>query len=196
MHHPTGHSLATHKTTLAPTACGRSFRPCLLALAVWLLACGPRAHGADVRFAKATDDLDPTGLKLAVKSAELDGRADGSVVLHGKPVLVFSKREARVPADDPKAEGPTIFSVSGDDVEGNGKHGSFSADNDTLTFDGLTIAIRDGAPVVLISGHRIDTKLKFEVLPARAKRAALLLTLFILAISSQLDQRDAANAPK
>lgn len=161
-------------------------------LALATAGCGAGAHGA-VTFARAHDDLDPTGLKLKVKSAEVEGRADGSVVLRGTPILVFSKTEARIPADNPTGPGVLLFSVSGDQVEGNGKRGKFNEDDDELTFDGLTIAIHDNVPTLLISGYRIPTKMTFEAIPRRGKRAALLLSLFILAASQILDQRDKAR---
>lgn len=162
----------------------------LTAFAACLFACGAGAQGAGVRFAPASADLDPTGLKLTVKNAVLDGRADGTVVLHDKTLMIFSKTEARVPANGPTAPSILLFTVSGDKVEGNGKSGAFNATNDVLTFNGLSIAIRDGVPEVLLSGYRIPTKMKFDALPAQAKRAGLILVLFILAVSQHLDDKE------
>ena len=163
----------------------RRLTPWVFAFATSALACGAGTRAAESTHAPAYAGLDPTGLKLLVKHAELEGRADGSVLYKGKPLLVFSSTEARVPADDPKESSVLLFSVSGDEVRGSGKPGRFGPGNDSVTFDdGLSVAIRDGAPVVLMSGYRISTKLKFEALPERAKRAALLLCVFVLAMSA------------
>lgn len=144
------------------------------------LACAPApavAFGTPLRA---------DGLRLTVgqpASFVLEGSPSGRVFTKGTTMFVVTPTEIQSPRET-DGSSVVVFRMKGDKVVGNGKVGTFDATNDTLTFDnGLSVTIRDGVPFVSTSEGMLPLKMKFESLPTGSKRAALLITLLILAVA-------------
>lgn len=132
----------------------------------------------------AIDGIKITGKTKEGKPIAVEVKADGSVngTKDGKAMLVatFAKNEIK---DD---KGATVFAVAADGkvtspMATGGGSWSFN-DKDELTLDGkpaITIG-DDGTPALTNNGKTEKAPFKFEKLPPKSKRAAVLLVAYML----------------
>jgi hypothetical protein len=129
------------------------------------------------------EGLKITGKGRNGKPLAVEVKADGAVVRDGKTTIgTFAKNELK---DD---KGGTVYAVGADSkvtfVSGPATTAAFNA-KDEMQVEGVPtplIAVGDDGTVTAVGAKPEKAPYKFDKLPAKSKRAAVLLAMFIDAI--------------